>query len=260
MFAVSAARLNLLSVGLLATLGQIDTFEAFAPGSQNSLFKHSHRRTRSRSLATTFASAASPSAVFMAKPAGSFFNPIPDDNDDEEGEEAKASLENNSDTTFISEQLRNLVRQQKEQQQQPGNFNFSAPPPAQLQRDFKTGETYVGIGGQINDVTKPEYDEQGYTLYANEKTGERKRVFEALVEYPCLFTLKIVGKNEDGFVPDMVSIVAETCSAQADSIAHSVKHNGKWSSVTVHAPVQNAEMLYQLYENVDQDPRVRFKF
>jgi len=31
-------------------------------------------------------------------------------------------------------------------------------------------------------------------------------------------------------------------------------------SVTVHAPVESAEMLYSLYENVDKDPRVKFKF
>ena len=30
--------------------------------------------------------------------------------------------------------------------------------------------------------------------------------------------------------------------------------------MTVHAPVKNADMLYSLYENVDKDPRVKFKF
>jgi hypothetical protein len=28
----------------------------------------------------------------------------------------------------------------------------------------------------------------------------------------------------------------------------------------VHAPVENADMLYALYENVDKNPRVKFKF
>ena len=30
--------------------------------------------------------------------------------------------------------------------------------------------------------------------------------------------------------------------------------------VTVQAPVKSATMLYRLYENIDRDPRVKFKF
>jgi putative lipoic acid-binding regulatory protein len=129
-------------------------------------------------------------------------------------------------------------------------------------RDGASKKPYVAIGPVLNDVTKPEYDDQGYTLYADETTGKRSRVFEALVDYPCLFTIKIVGAHEGGFLPDMLSIVAATChkDLDVDEIQHSVKRNGKWTSITVQAPVANAAMLYQLYENIDKDPRVRFKF
>jgi hypothetical protein len=34
-------------------------------------------------------------------------------------------------------------------------------------------KTFVGIGKPMNDVTKPEFDDQGYTLYADEETGEK---------------------------------------------------------------------------------------
>lgn len=122
----------------------------------------------------------------------------------------------------------------------------------------------MAIGPVLNDVTKPEYDDQGYTLYADETTGKRSRVFEALVDYPCLFTIKIVGADQGEFLPDMLSIVAATCRQDRDltkdDIQHSVKRNGKWTSITIQAPVENAAMLYQLYENIDKDPRVRFKF
>ena len=142
---------------------------------------------------------------------------------------------------------------------------------------------YIGIGEpdeptppkKINDVTKPEYDDQGYTLYTNEETGEKDRVFEALVEYPCDFSLKIVGANEGTFVDDILQVVADACGgggggggddnddnrlSPAEMIPHKTRVNGKWISVTVEAPVQNAEMLYTLYENIDKDPRVKFKF
>jgi len=113
----------------------------------------------------------------------------------------------------------------------------------------------------LNDVNNPEYDDQGYTLYADEKTGERSRVFEALIEYPTTFTMKIVGSNESGtFVKEMVQIVADTCGVNFKEVDHSDRVRGRWVSVTVNAPVRDAEMLYGLYEAIDRDPRVKFKF
>jgi putative lipoic acid-binding regulatory protein len=71
---------------------------------------------------------------------------------------------------------------------------------------------------------------------------------------------KIVGANEGLFVQEMVALVAESCGTVPKSIAHTVRTTGKWTSLTVYAPVQSAEMLYSLYEIIDKDPRVRFKF
>jgi putative lipoic acid-binding regulatory protein len=122
---------------------------------------------------------------------------------------------------------------------------------------------YVAIGTPdqpINDPTKPERDDQGYTLYTDTQTGEKSRVFEALVDYPSIFTMKIVGANEGTFVSDIVALVSEACETEVTNVKHSTKVMGKWVSVTVKAPVQSAEMLYSLYEKVDLDPRVKFKF
>lgn len=109
-------------------------------------------------------------------------------------------------------------------------------------------------------MNNPEYDDQGYTLYANEETGEKQRVFEALIDYPCEFKMKIIGKNEGAFAKEMVQVVADSCNVQSDVVKFTERVNGKWLSITVFAPVENAEMLYALYENVDRDPRVKFKF
>lgn len=133
-----------------------------------------------------------------------------------------------------------------------------------------TDRPYVAIGPDatatpiqnppVNDPSKPEMDDQGYTLYTNEETGEKSRVFDALVDYPCKFTLKIVGANEGTFVEDMLMIVADACHVLPGDIEHSTKAMGKWTSVTVQAPVESSVMLYSLYEKVDLDPRVKFKF
>lgn len=146
---------------------------------------------------------------------------------------------------------------------------FGSTSPKSSKKTNKKGKSgeYVGIGPPdaglkkpLNDVNNPEYDDQGYTLYADEKTGEKSRVFEALISYPCKFKIKIVGANEGPFVSEMVALVAESCNVEVDEVDYSEKRNGKWISVTVAAPVESAEMLYALYEIIDRDPRVKFKF
>ncbi|KAL3784626.1 hypothetical protein ACHAW5_003427 [Stephanodiscus triporus] len=75
--------------------------------------------------------------------------------------------------------------------------------------------------------------------------------------------MKIVGRDEDdegAFAPEMVRLVARSCGVDASVVEHTERRNGKWTSVTVHAPVRDADMLYGLYESVDKDPRVKFKF
>jgi putative lipoic acid-binding regulatory protein len=201
-------------------------------------------------------SRATPSFSLDAK-AGSFFNPVPqpsennDTNSNSNGDDSKPSkaIQPSTINGIPSEQV---------------GIELGMSISATIRKDSFSSKPYVGIGPpSLNDVTKPEYDDQGYTLYADEKTGTKARVFEALVEYPCLFTLKIVGANEDNFVKDVLTIVATTCRMEESSytsLDHSIKYNGKWASITVQAPVESAQMLYQLYEDVDRDPRVKFKF
>ena len=80
------------------------------------------------------------------------------------------------------------------------------------------------------------------------------------MDYPCDFTMKIVGANEGSFVEEIVAVVAEACESEPAKIPFSTKAMGKWTSVTVQAPVKSSEMLYSLYEKVDLDPRVKFQF
>eukprot|EP00522_Entomoneis_paludosa_P008645 CAMPEP_0172441560 /NCGR_PEP_ID=MMETSP1065-20121228/2109_1 /TAXON_ID=265537 /ORGANISM="Amphiprora paludosa, Strain CCMP125" /LENGTH=277 /DNA_ID=CAMNT_0013191011 /DNA_START=195 /DNA_END=1028 /DNA_ORIENTATION=+ len=245
-------------------------------------------------------------ATSLSAQAGSFFNPVPESNDDEEEgkssdkesdkptqpldalslnpdtDEEEKEKETSSTEDPFQDSIAELLRQRKQPSlaSQPSTINgkptagrgFGAAKSSTSSKKKKGQESkpYIGIGPEtvsiqnsnqpLNDPTKPEYDDQGYTLYTDNTTGEKSRVFEALVDYPCDFTLKIVGANEGSFVQEMVAVVAESCGVSAEKVPHSVRALGKWMSVTVQAPVESAEMLYQLYENVDRDPRVRFKF
>ena len=231
--------------------------------------------------------------------AGSFFNPIPQPPSDSSGGNGGNSDTDDDDVATaaaaaaLSKALQPSTINGIPSERVGLDLGMTLQQQAVRQKDPITRKPYVGIGpSSLNDVTKPEYDDQGYTLYVDERTGTKARVFEALVNYPCLFTLKIVGANDDTFVQDVLQIVATTCevnttqdntdeassvslssssaaaaaesssssSIDTNQIEHSIKYNGKWASITVQAPVQSAQMLYQLYENVDRDPRVKFKF
>lgn len=147
----------------------------------------------------------------QARQAGTFFNQVPenDDNDDngsnnKEKKDGEPLAANDDDDSFET-QAAELLRQRKVPSlaSQPSTIN--GKPTAGVgfgQKINPPGDSkpFVGIGPPLNDPTKPEYDDQGYTLYADEKTGAKSRVFEALVDYPCKFTMKIVGADEGNFV------------------------------------------------------------
>lgn len=177
-------------------------------------------------------------------PAGSFFNQVPDDDDDDDEKEVpKTPLPPSFDKPTAS-----LVGQSRLSE----GVGFGDPK-----------KPYVALGPPdkpINSVTTPELDKDGYTVYTDEKTGEKSRVFEALVKYPCKFMMKIVGASEGTFVDDLVQIVAESCDVGKEEVPYTTREMGKWTSITVKAPVASAEMLYSLYENIAKDPRVKFKF
>ena len=71
-----------------------------------------------------------------------------------------------------------------------------------------------------NDPTNPDLDEQGYTLYTDPETNTTGRVFEKLVDYPSVFTIKVVGENTPTFTPDMIDLVNEVsaCNVHCSNV------------------------------------------
>jgi putative lipoic acid-binding regulatory protein len=88
------------------------------------------------------------------------------------------------------------------------------------------------------------------------------RVFEKLVEFPCLFQIKVIGVHEESFSKDILKIVSRVTGVPSEIITFSVRITGssKYESISIDAPVSNADMLYELYSEVSKDSRVKFKF
>jgi putative lipoic acid-binding regulatory protein len=92
-----------------------------------------------------------------------------------------------------------------------------------------------------------------------ERENDGAKVFEKLVEYPCEFTIKVIGFDDETFASDMCRYIAGVVDKPAESIAFS-KNDSKqktYTSVTIKAPVASADELYQCYAVLRQDPRVK---
>ena len=106
-----------------------------------------------------------------------------------------------------------------------------------------------GDGAQRNpDLLRKQIEERG------------NRVFDELVgEFPTLFTLKVVGADDNSFASDMVALIAEATGKSASSIQYSINSSsgGKYVSVTIQAPVASPDEVYECYAKLRGDPRVK---
>jgi|AntAceMinimDraft_1070359.scaffolds.fasta_scaffold185426_1 hypothetical protein len=95
--------------------------------------------------------------------------------------------------------------------------------------------------------------------------GEPKketRVFEELVKYPCNFQIKVIGLKQGHFTSDMIDIVARVCAVASNQIPFTLRPSkaNKYLSISIDCPVTSADMLYEVYGELEKDPRVKFKF
>lgn len=99
----------------------------------------------------------------------------------------------------------------------------------------------------------------------NNNTGNKDsdgggRVFDELVDFPCVFTFKVVGVAQGDFMGDIVDSVALALETDKKFVQTSYRDRGKFRSITLKAPVNTASQIYDVYAAIDRDPRVKFKF
>lgn len=83
---------------------------------------------------------------------------------------------------------------------------------------------------------------------------------EDLVDFPCVFTIKVIGAAEGNFTGDMLDAIGDVVGRAGGSLSHSVRDKGKWKSLTVEVPVETAAQLRLVYEAVGRDSRVKYTF
>lgn len=82
---------------------------------------------------------------------------------------------------------------------------------------------------------------------------------ETLLEFPCQFPLKIMGKHEEQFVLEVLTIVVR----HAPDFDHSTidkrpSRNGNYISITCTINAVSKEQLDALYREISSHPLVKF--
>jgi uncharacterized protein len=93
-----------------------------------------------------------------------------------------------------------------------------------------------------------------------ERARAQKRPLDELVDFPCVFTFKVVGLNEGEFLDDICVAVADALNTATRHLKTSFRDRGKYRSITLRAPVSSADQIYDVYAAVGKDARVKFKF
>ena len=115
----------------------------------------------------------------------------------------------------------------------------------------------------IRKNTEADLDAGEQDALSDPKEAEgQSRVFDRLVDYPCTFQIKVIGLRQGQFTTDMVDIISRVTSKPSEEIKFSIRKSSaeKYISVSIDAPVASADMLYECYEALEKDPRVKFKF
>lgn len=91
-------------------------------------------------------------------------------------------------------------------------------------------------------------------------SGLRRRPIDELVDFPCVFRFKAVGEATGGFVSDMLARVGRVLGRDVREDEHSVRQSakGRYESVTIDLFVQDGSEVYEIYEAISDDSRVRF--
>lgn len=80
---------------------------------------------------------------------------------------------------------------------------------------------------------------------------------ESLLEFPCSFDIKAMGRPEDGFRELVTSLIAEHVEDMSGAkVSEKPSSAGNYIAVTVRFEAQSREQLDAIYRALSDEPRV----
>lgn len=79
-----------------------------------------------------------------------------------------------------------------------------------------------------------------------------------LIEFPCYFPIKIIGKNTAFFLEEIRQITATHFpNLKQDDLTHKLSKDSNYLAITVTVYAENQDMLDTFYRAVTQHPEVK---
>lgn len=91
-------------------------------------------------------------------------------------------------------------------------------------------------------------------------SGVEQRRIHDLVQFPCEFCFKAVGRATGGFVGTLLERVARVIGRAVKDDEHTVRRSaqGTYESVTLNLWVTSGDQVYSIYEALGADDRVKY--
>ena len=90
------------------------------------------------------------------------------------------------------------------------------------------------------------------------ETCQPKLPLDALVEFPCDYTFKAFGPNNEAFVAAVRSAIGKTVFAPLDSTKVRGSSKGEYQCVSVVVRLQNVEQLKAIYLDLQQLAELKY--
>jgi putative lipoic acid-binding regulatory protein len=79
-----------------------------------------------------------------------------------------------------------------------------------------------------------------------------------LIEFPCHFPIKIMGKNSHTFLEEIKEITLKHFpNIEQEKISHKISKGNNYLAITVIVYAQNQEMLDTFYQEITKHPDIK---
>lgn len=92
------------------------------------------------------------------------------------------------------------------------------------------------------------------------KNNIDRRVFDDVIQFPCEFLVKIIGVNDATFLDDTLAVVSKCVDQTPSAIKCSTKvtSGGKYLSISLSPVFTQSSQIYEAYDLISRDARVKF--
>ena len=93
-------------------------------------------------------------------------------------------------------------------------------------------------------------------LKAAQANDERLTDEQLGLEFPCVFPVKVMGRDQDNFVELVLEVIGGHVSTETATIKQRPSSNGKYLSVTVAIETESRSQLDRIYLDLNASDRV----